>query len=128
MHFILFIPYYAYWHYTRGISDLLQNLKNIVRFAFGFFSIPILLRTIFAPWERMGESYKKGFDLESWMETFILNTLMRFVGFVIRFITIILGLLASAVSIILSLIIFVSWILMPFLLFFIMGLGVAKLL
>lgn len=128
MHFLLFIPYYAHWHYTRGALDLISNLKNIVRFVFGFFSISILLRTIFTPWERMGESYKKGFDLESWMETFVLNTLMRFVGFVIRFITIILGLLVFAVSIILSLIIFISWILMPFLLLFILGIGVAKLL
>ncbi len=128
MHFLLFIPYYAKWHYGRGITELVFNLKNLVIFVFNFFSIPVLLRTLVSPWERMGESYKKGFDLESWAETFVLNSIMRFVGLLIRTITIFLGLILSSISFLLAILVFLSWILMPFLLLFFLGIGIAKLL
>jgi len=127
MHFLLFIPYYVRWHYTRGVADIISNLKNILYFIFHFFSIPVLVKTLLKPWERMGESYKKGFDLESWMETFVLNSLMRIVGFVIRIITIILGIIVTIISFLFSIFIFMLWILMPIFLLFILGIGIAKL-
>ncbi|PIQ66794.1 MAG: hypothetical protein CO184_00090 [Candidatus Zambryskibacteria bacterium CG_4_9_14_3_um_filter_40_16] len=124
---IIFLPQYFYWHYSNGIKDLLNNLINFLSLVFSFFSIPILLSTIFSPWQRMGERYAKGFDLSKTAQTFVVNTIMRFVGFFIRFFTIFIGLISFLFAFVLSVLVFVSWLLMPIVLIFILSLGITKL-
>jgi hypothetical protein len=127
MSFLVFIPYYFFWHYGRGFKEAASNIFNLVAFIFKFFSIKSLLATLFTPWERMGESYRRGFNLEAWAETFIVNTILRFVGFVVRFLTIIFGLTASLLGLFLALTAIIFWLVAPFLLLFILSLGLVNL-
>ncbi|MEK7621656.1 MAG: hypothetical protein AAB415_00590 [Patescibacteria group bacterium] len=86
----LFGRYFA-WHYTTGLADCLRLVANFLWFGYHFFSVPVITRTLFSPWRRLGESYRKGFDPERILETLIVNILMRLFGFLIRIIWLMLA-------------------------------------
>ncbi len=99
---------YFGWHYTTGLVDCVRLSANFIWFVYHFFSVPEVTRTLFAPWRRLGESYRVGFHPERALEALLVNTLMRFFGFVVRIIwlvialvvilsTLVLGLLLTAV-------------------------------
>lgn len=83
-----------------------------------FFSFAILIKTLFSPWERMGEKYNKGFNIEAILSTFIVNVLMRGLGFLIRVIVLLVGFFFLVFSMIIGLLGGLAWILFPFILFF----------
>lgn len=67
----------------------IRSWKNLVIYAFNAFSIPLLLRTLFVPWERdRGE----GSDFD-FLEKFVFKIFTRFLGFLARIIFIIIGLI-----------------------------------
>jgi len=75
---------YIFWHYSAALGAWWQIYVNSLWFLFHFFSIPILFRTLFAPWRRLAESYPKGFSPKAVAETLLINFLMRLVGFIFR--------------------------------------------
>ncbi len=127
MNVILFIPHYIHWHYTRAWKDLYQNISNILNAIGSFFSFSSLLKTLFLPWKRLGEEYEKGFDPENLLSTFILNTLMRALGFLIRGAVLIFGMSIMLLSSILGIFVFALWVLLPFLILFFFALSISSL-
>lgn len=113
MRFLIFIPNYLWWHYTQAIQELLSNIVTFLKFIAHFFSIRNLFFTLFAPWERMGESYKKGLDISLWAQTFVVNTVLRVLGFFIRGFTILFGICALISVSIFCIAIFLAWLLVP---------------
>lgn len=93
-----FLGRYFIWHYTAGLMGCLRLLANFLWFIYHFFSISIVTRTLFSPWRRLGESYRRGFDPGRALETFIVNALMRFFGFVVRIIFLAGGLATIAAA------------------------------
>jgi hypothetical protein len=104
---------YLNWHYSSALRNLVQIWSNFVWFIYHFFSLGVLVRTLFSPWRRLDEGYQKGLEPEAWFETLILNTLMRAVGLFIRSIFIILGLAALLVTVALVVPALVVWLLLP---------------
>jgi hypothetical protein len=104
---------YVLWHYSRGIVDLLRVWSNFLWFFYHFFSIPLLLRTLFSPFQRLDESYKKGLDLEAFFTTLGVNIIMRIIGAMIRLFMIALGVLALLTTLAIGAFFFVAWILSP---------------
>lgn len=125
MNAILFIPQYLRWHYTQAWRDLLDNCHSLIRFVTLFFSFRELFKTLFSPWRRLGESYAKGFDPESFLSTFIVNSITRMFGFFVRSIVLIIGLVALLLAYMLSFFIFAAWLLYPIILAFLFGLGLS---
>jgi len=110
----LFIPYYITWHYGKAFSDIFRIFSNLIWAAANFFSIKILLKTLLAPWRRLQEEKKKsGFDLEEWAGNLIVNEMMRLVGFLIRILTIAIGVTAIIVIAGLGLVVLILWFMMP---------------
>jgi len=107
---------------------MLSNYKHFLVFVFSFFSIGALFNTLFAPWKRLGETYSGGFDLENLLGSFIVNTLMRILGFCIRFLVIILGFIVMLIVAILGVCVLCIWVLLPALLPFVFVLSITKLL
>ena len=118
-----FAFYYIRWHYTYGIVDLIGVVRNFVWFFYTFFSIPFLLKTLFKPFERLGEQYGKRFDLGAWAETFVINSLMRFVGALLRSFLILNGILFIILTICIGFLFLMAWILAPLHLFFLVMYG-----
>lgn len=111
--------HYVWWHYTTAIVDLVRNYSNLAAFLRNFFSLTHLTRNLFAPWRRLGEEYPQGgFDLQAFFSTLIVNTLIRAVGFFIRFIFIIVGVLALLLSLFLFGVVLFVWLALPAILIF----------
>lgn len=110
---------YIRWHYGKALIEFSLNSKNFILFLFHFFSIKNLFYTLFAPWQSLGERYKKGIDISAFAEVFILNSIMRVVGFFIRLAVIVAGLITIFFSSILVCILFIFWNFLPLIIIFI---------
>jgi hypothetical protein len=105
---------YLGWHYTLALQDLAGIYRNILRFVYHFFSLPVLVRTIFAPWRRLGEAYPSGMlDISGKLAAFFINSMMRLVGAIIRLWMILFGSLVWLLAAILGLVTFVLWLVLP---------------
>lgn len=111
--FRLILSYFI-WHYTVALKDFFNLSKNFLWFIFHFFSISVLLKTLFSPWQKLDESYKRGFNLNAIFETFVVNVLMRIVGFFIRITMIVVGTLTWIITLATSIVTFMVWIFLPF--------------
>jgi len=118
-----FALYYIRWHYSQGIVDLIGVVRNFIWFFYTFFSIPLLLKTLFQPFERLGERYSKGFDIGAWAQVFVVNSLMRAVGVLLRLFLIFMGIIFIISTVVIGLLFLVAWILAPLLLFFLVTYG-----
>ncbi len=105
---------YFVWHYTIALKDLFNLSRNFLWFIFHFFSISVLLKTLFSPWQKLNETYKGGFDFNAFFETLIVNVLMRIVGFFIRLFMVIAGIISWILTFVALLCTFVLWIFLPF--------------
>ena len=125
MKFVGIIPYYLYWHYTKGIKDLMHTLKNILIFEFYFFSIDVLAKTLFAPFQKIHETYSKNmFEVENILSSLVVNIVMRIIGFFIRMFLIVTYLLATIATILATPLVFFAWLIMPFALIFLIGVSI----
>ncbi len=113
MNFLLIIPNYLSWHYSRGLSDYFKVWKNLTWFLWNFFSIQVLLKTFFLPFKRLQENYAGNLDVESFLNSIIITTLMRIVGMFARGFIIICGLVTLVFFIIGGLLGFVVWFFLP---------------
>lgn len=104
---------YLKWHYSRGLKELLGVSQNFMWFVLHFFSFKLLLSTLFSPWKRMGETYGNVLDLGRFASAFIVNSIMRIVGFVSRSIVLVVGLAAMLFVCVLSLLSIMIWVLAP---------------
>jgi len=102
------------WQFYEMPKFLLQAWNNYFMFATNFFSVPLLLKTFFAPWRRYNWRYPKAFDLTEFFNTFISNAFSRVLGALMRIVLIIIGILLQIFVDIAGLLIFVGWLLMPF--------------
>jgi hypothetical protein len=114
MRALLIAPYYIHWHYGRALRGIVDITNNLIWFLWNFFSIGLLLQTLFAPWQRLEEDHKRvGLNVEAYVSSLMLNTVMRFVGFVIRLIFILIGFVAIIFVTISGSIVFVVWLALP---------------
>lgn len=106
------------WHYTKAYGEILRLSRDFVWFLFHLFSVSDLSKTLFYPWQRLGEQYKKGFNISAWFSSFVVNVIMRLVGFVVKLFVILIGVSLSIIVILLTLITLVFWTFVPLLLVF----------
>lgn len=111
------------WYYTEAVSKILKGWKNFILFSFEYFSIPLLLRTLFAPWKRDITKKPRGLDFKKIFEYISFNTISRGMGFLIRILTICVGILFSLFVFILGAIFFIVWLFLPLILLGLLILG-----
>jgi len=120
--FVIF-PYYLAWHYTFAIRDFLGIWGNMIWFTYKYFSIPVLLKTLFSPFKRLREYSKNGLDIGSFFEALVVNIVMRLVGFILRSSVIFIGIISLIASVLLGLVAFFVWLALPALIIFLMVTG-----
>ena len=121
-----FVWYYLLWHYTKAWSDMERIFGNYLWFVGNFFSIELLLKTLFSPWRRLSVTSGRGGE-ESFFGRIIINTLMRFVGFIMRACTIVIGVLAELAVVALGCCAVIIWLLLPVIIFFLFFAGIGYL-
>jgi hypothetical protein len=113
MRALLLLPNYLHWHYSRGYASGVKIFSNIIWFLWHFFSIGLLLGTLFAPWQKIHEDRLPGLNLENFFSNLIVNSLMRIAGAIIRLGVIAAGLVFVAGTFLLGLVAFIFWTVFP---------------
>ena len=101
------------WHFFEMPQEIFRVWKDFLQFNLNFFSMRMLLKTLFSPWHKYQYSYGRGFDLKRYVETFSFNAMARAMGAMIRTILIIIGLISQIFLFGLGVIVFFTWIFLP---------------
>lgn len=104
---------YFRWHYGKAFGELFHLWLNFLWFVIHLFSIKELFFALFAPWRRMTEQKKKGFDFENILAYIIVNLLSRVIGFIMRASVLVVGLICLTFTIVIGALTFVTWIFLP---------------
>jgi len=102
------------WHFAEMPKFLLLVWNNYILFALNYFSLLILLKSLFSPWRRYKWQYPRGFDVGEFFSTLISNSFSRFLGALMRIILIIVGIIFQVFVVLAGLFAFLFWFLMPF--------------
>lgn len=101
------------WHFLQMPKFLFKVWGNYFSYVTDFFSVPLLLKTLFSPWRRYQWSYPKNFDIQEFFLSFFSNIISRFLGAIVRTVLIIFGFLAQLMFILMGGIMLILWILFP---------------
>jgi len=107
-----------YWQFFDIPKNILKAWKNFLRFGFFYFSIPLLLKTLFSPWRRYVWFYPRGFDIGKYLEVWISNLMSRIIGAIMRIFLIIFGVIYEIFILLLGSFIFLIWFFLPLILIF----------
>ena len=108
------------WHYTKGIDYYLTSWSGSLNWVVHYFSLPLLLKTLFAPWKRLVVvDTSPGFNLQKRFEAFTFNLISRGIGATVRLILFWVGLVFIVMAFLGGSMGFIFWIILPF-----FGLGV----
>lgn len=120
---ISIMPLFWQWYYTEAVRDVLQGWRNFIIFSLEYFSIPLLLKTIFAPWKRDITKKPRGLDFKKFFEYLVFNAISRGLGFLVRFFTIIVGILFLLLVIVIGALFFIIWLILPLMMIGLLVLG-----
>jgi ATP-dependent Clp protease ATP-binding subunit ClpC len=102
------------WFLTVAVPSGSNIVHSILIIVWDTFSIPLLLRTLFQPWKRdIVRPAQPG--LQYIFQAWISNVMARFIGFFVRLVTIIIGLVAVLCTVIVGYLLYVIFILIPIL-------------
>ena len=102
------------WWYGKGFIRRIQIIKNHLVVLTDFFSIKLLLSTLFAPFRQISANVV-GTSLAEKMRAVFDKLLSRIIGAVVRTFLIIIGLIAIFFQILLGAVILVFWFIIPIL-------------
>ncbi|KKU86893.1 MAG: hypothetical protein A2667_00160 [Candidatus Wildermuthbacteria bacterium RIFCSPHIGHO2_01_FULL_47_27] len=109
------IAQYIEWHFYEAPREILAGWRNFLVFGLNYFSLPVLIKTLFSPWHRYRYEYGKQFDIGRWFEALTFNMMSRGIGAVLRAFLICFGALAETLIFFAGAVIFFFWLLLPFL-------------
>ncbi len=104
---------YVRWHYSEALFHYVRLLKTAWWFVTAFFSMPLLWKTLFKPYRRMGESADSTW--EAVIATLVINSLSRIVGFCIRIIILGIGFMSLSLLTVAGIFGYFFWLVLPFL-------------
>lgn len=103
------------WHFKDAPGFILKAAGNFLRFSLNYFSVFPLFRTLFHPWKRLSEGYRKGLaNIGENFQVFVLNSFSRLIGFLFRSAVIIVGLIVTTITLVASVLVFLIWFILPF--------------
>lgn len=105
---------YVVWHFAQMPLEIAKAWRNILLFNLEYFSLPLLLKTIVAPWRKIQWSAGKGFSIARLLEALASNLISRILGAVIRSALIVAGLATEAALLVAALATLITWFLLPF--------------
>ena len=104
---------YLHWQFVAGPRWLLEFFWNLEKALLQFFSVPVLLKTLFSYWRR-DKVPLIGNGMQGLIEGLAWNTISRLIGFIIRSFTLAFWLIAQVVAAVFAVVLFVLFLLWPF--------------
>jgi hypothetical protein len=99
------------WWYSAGYGKLFRKLRHKLSSIGLYFSVPMLLRTLFDPWRRV-ISYGDNSFIDS-LRAILDNTISRFVGFTVRLIVIFAASFSIMILSVIAVVVIILWPLVP---------------
>ncbi len=95
--------------------------KNYLLFGLDFFSVPLLLATLFSPWRKYRWNYPRAFDVGEYVNTFVSNSFSRIIGAICRLVLIVTGVVVEALIFFVGFAGILFWMLLPCILIFLIS-------
>lgn len=127
MKYLWIFPYYLVWHYGRALVLMFKNFKNFLFFVPRFFSIGLLLKTFFSPFQRLREKPSGELDIGNFLSVITVNMISRLFGLIIRSLVIAIGMLSILMTLLILIFIFIIWLILPPLLIFAISISLISL-
>ena len=120
---MLFIAFVRWW-YGDGWRQVGVGLKRRVHRTYLVFSMPTLLRTLFAPWRRIVTTGAQ--SLGDRFRAMVDNTVSRLVGFLVRLLALLAGCVALLIQCVAGGLLVIVWPALPPLAILLLVVGVTK--
>ena len=102
------------WWYTAGWRQCLDKTMERIDSTLDFFSIDLLVRTLFAPFRQISASGVRG-PLAVQMRAFFDRLISRIVGMVVRLIMIVVGSVVIVLNMVIGVVVLALWATVPLL-------------
>jgi len=102
------------WWYSRGWLNRTLIIKKRLIASADYFSIGLLIMTLFAPFRQISAGSVSG-PINEQMHAFIDRLVSRFIGFIVRFFMIIFGLITMFIQMVFGILVLVFWLILPIL-------------
>jgi hypothetical protein len=111
--FIILIGLIAFGYYIFFFNP--YKILNYVRAPLMITYILVTVFVLYFIFKRLKEKYHGGLDVENFLSTLIITTIMRLVGMVLRAVIIVIGIVVVVIFIVGGLLGFLAWLVLPFL-------------
>jgi hypothetical protein len=115
------IAFWLKWHFFEQPRLFLKIIKNLFLFGIDYFSMPLLLQTLFSPWRRYTWAYPRGLDIGKIFETFISNLISRIIGMVMRLFLLFFGAIFEIVVLFGGIFFIFCWVFSPLIIIFLIS-------
>ncbi len=102
------------WWYTRGWGIFFQKLRNRLKDAADFFSIRLLVTSLFAPFRQISVGEATSPALSARFSAFLDRLLSRVIGAIVRLFLLIIGVIIIILQATFGVVIIILWPLAPF--------------
>lgn len=103
------------WHYSEGLEFYANRYFYTLRSIVQYYSLPLLLKSLFAPWKRLIILEKEpGFNLGVYLSNLSFNLISRGIGAFVRVVLFVAGCLTFIFVAVAGLLGFLLWIVFPF--------------
>lgn len=119
------INHYLVWHYGYAFIEIWHVWRSFFWFTINFFSVPQLLKSLFAPYKRVTTERGETFNLEDLAGFIIINIVSRFIGLFLRVAILLVAVLALVVLSIGIILTYIAWVTAPIVLFGFMYYGIS---
>ncbi len=113
MSFSLFFFDYSRWHYREGPTAIFHIWFTFFRYVEQTFAIRLHARSLFSPWHRVQETTEHKFDIEEWAANTLVNVISRLLGFFLRSVIILTGLVFGLLLCIALPLVLLLWFIAP---------------
>lgn len=106
---------FIFWHYSFGLKFYLYRYYSALSSVVHYFSLNLLIPTLFAPWKKLVISdNKKGFDIMEWLNVTSFNMVSRVIGAIVRIVLFFTGSIILLVILLFGSLGVFIWLLLPF--------------
>jgi hypothetical protein len=95
------------------VRDIVNIIGNFLWFFWEFFSIRLLFATLFVPFNRLEDAPRSKFDPGQIAQAFLVTTLMRIIGALIRMFVILIGIFCILLTFVVGLGMLFIWLAAP---------------
>lgn len=104
------------WHYSLGMSYYIKSWQNTIRYVHHYFSLPLLVLTLFSPYKRLIVAEQgPGFDFGRWFQAWTFNWISRGIGAIVRTVLIFVAIILLVASVLGGALGLLFWVFVPFL-------------